>query len=155
MRRQLPGSMTATLLLLVGSIVLSGVTAVLSWVQEDELVLAWGQGNAAARELLAEGGLDALAASPIVPKFAQLAIVSFVVFLLLAVVLASFLVDGHGWARPVLTATILFAALVAVLGLGRDLPTLFAVLSWVSLALHAALLVTLWHRDTTAYLRRS
>ncbi|HEX8781497.1 MAG TPA: hypothetical protein VF728_10060 [Nocardioides sp.] len=154
MRRQLPGSLVKTLGLLVGVVLVSGLTAVLTWVQEDELVLTWGQGNPAAREILAEGGFEALRESPIVPSFAPLAIVSFVVFALFAAVLASFLVDGHGWARPVLTVTVLFAALVAVLGIGRHLPTLFMVLSWVSLALHAVLLVFLWHKDTTAYLRR-
>lgn len=154
MRRQLPGSLVMALRLLVGIVAVSGLTAVLTWVQEDDLVLAWGQRNSAARELLAEGGFDALRESPIVPSFTPVAIVSFVVFLLFAVVLAAFLVDGHGWARPVLTVAVLFAALVAVLSLGRHLPTLFEVLSWVSLALHAALLFFLWHKDTTAYLRR-
>jgi hypothetical protein len=143
-----------TLWLLVGIVLVSGLTAVLTWVQEDQVVLAWGQGNPRARQILAEGGFDALRESPMVPAFAPLAIVSFVVFLLLALVLASFLVDGHGWARPVLTLTVLFAALLAVLGLGRNLPALFVVLSWVSLALHAAMLFFLWHKDTTAHLRR-
>jgi len=155
MRRQLPGSLVMALRLLVGIVLVSGLTAVLTWVQEDDLVLAWGQRNPAAREVLAEGGFDALRESPIVPSFTPVAIVSFVVFLLFALVLAAFLVDGHGWARPVLTLTVLFAAMVAVLSLGRHLPTLFVVLSWISLALHAALLFFLWHKDTTAYLRRT
>jgi hypothetical protein len=152
-RRPLPTALTMTLRLLVGVVLVSGLTTVLTWVQEEALVRSWAGRNATAAEMLAEGGYDALRDNPIVPSFVPLAIVSFIVFVLLAVVLAAFLVDGHGWARPVLTATVLFASLVAVLSIGRHLPVLFVVLSWVSLALHAALLFFLWHKDTSAYLR--
>lgn len=154
-RRPLPGALRMTLRLLVGVVLVSGLTTVLTWWQEEELVRSWAERNATAAEILAEGGYDALRDNPIVPSFVPLAVVSFVVFVLLAVVLASFLVDGHGWARPALTVTVLFVSLVAVLSLGRDLPLVFVVLAWVSLALHAGLLFFLWHRDTTAYLRRA
>lgn len=155
MGRQLPGSLVMTVRLLLGVVLLSGLTAVLTWVQRDELILSWAAGNATAQELLAEGGFEALTDNPIVPDFVPLAIVSFVVFVLLAAVLAAFLADGHGWARPVLTATVLFVAVVAVLSLGRHLPWVFDALSVLSLVLHVALLFFLWHRDTSAYLRRA
>lgn len=154
-RRQLPGSLRMTLWLLTGVVVVSGLTTVLTWVLEEDLVRSWAERNETAREILLEGGYDSLRDNPIVPAFVPLAIVSFIVFVLFAVVLAAFLVDGHGWARPVLSLTVLFVALVAVLSLGRHLPVLFVVLSWLSLALQAALLVCLWHKDTTAYLRRA
>ena len=87
------------------------------------------------------------------PKFVPLAVVSFVVFLLLAVVLAAFLVDGHGWSRLVLTLMAVFGVLVAALGLLNHLPVLLEVLSAVSMVLYAALVFFLWRQDTSAYLR--
>lgn len=155
LRRALPRSLTMTLLLLVGVVLVSGLTTALTWIQEEQLVRSWAERNETASEILVEDGLAALLTDPITPAFVPLAVVSFVVFALFAVVLASFLVDGHGWSRPVLTLTVLFVSLVAVLSLGRNLPTLFVVLSWISLALHAVLLFFLWHKDTTAYLRRA
>lgn len=151
--RQLPGSMVNALRMLVALVVAFGVTAALTWVERDELILSWSKGNPSAQEILAEGGLEALRESPIVPNFLPLAIVSFVVFALLALVLGAFLVDGHGWARIALTASVGFGLLVAVLGVSNHLPTVFLVLSAVTAVLHLALLFFLWHKDTSAYLR--
>ena len=153
MRRQVPASVAHALRVLVAIVLLSAATALLTWVQRDEVILSWAKGNPSAQEILASGGIDALRDSAIVPKFVPLAVVSFVVFLLLAVVLAAFLVDGHGWSRLVLTLMAVFGVLVAALGLLNHLPVLLEVLSAVSMVLYAALVFFLWRRDTSAYLR--
>lgn len=153
MRRQVPASVAHALRVLVAIVLLSAATALLTWVQRDEVILSWAKGNPSAQEILASGGIEALRESAIVPKFVPLAVVSFVVFLLLAVVLAAFLVDGHGWSRLVLTLMAVFGVLVAALGLLNHLPVLLEVLSAVSMVLYAALVFFLWRRDTSAYLR--
>ncbi|KRF07371.1 hypothetical protein ASG88_00495 [Nocardioides sp. Soil777] len=153
MRRQVPASVAHALRVLVAIVLLSAATALLTWVQRDEVILSWAKGNPSAQEILASGGIDALRDSAIVPKFVPLAVVSFVVFLLLAVVLAAFLVDGHGWSRLVLTLMAVFGVLVAALGLLNHLPVLLEVLSAVSMVLYAALVFFLWRKDTSAYLR--
>jgi hypothetical protein len=122
-------------------------------VQQDEVILSWARGNPSAQEILATGGIEVLRDEAIVPKFVPLALVSFVVFLLLAVVLAAFLVDGHGWSRLGLTAMAFFGVLVSALGLLNHLPVLFVVLSVLSMVLNVALVFFLWRRDTSAYLR--
>ena len=153
MRRQVPASVANALRVLIAIVLVSAVTALLTWVQRDEVILSWAKGNPSAQEILASGGIDALRESAIVPKFVPLAVVSFVVFLLLAVVLAAFLVDGHGWSRLVLTLMAVFGVLVAALGLLNHLPVLLEVLSAVSMVLYAALVFFLWRKDTSAYLR--
>lgn len=152
-RRQLPGSITNALRSLVAIVLVLGATAALTWVQRDDVIRSWAKGNPSAQDLLASGGMDALRESAIVPKFVPLALVSFVVFVILALVLAAFLVDGHGWARLGLTATAVFGVLVAAVGLRHSLPPLFVVLSSLALVLYAALVFFLWRRDTSAYLR--
>ena len=153
MRRQVPASVAHALRVLVAIVLLSAATALLTWVQRDEVIISWAKGNPSAQEILASGGIEALRDSAIVPKFVPLAVVSFVVFLLLAVVLAAFLVDGHGWSRLVLTLMAVFGVLVAALGLLNHLPVLLEVLSAVSMVLYAALVFFLWRKDTSAYLR--
>jgi hypothetical protein len=153
MDRQLPGSMVNALRVLAAIVLVSGTTALLTWVQSDQVILSWSEGNSSAQDILAEGGIDALRGSPIVPSFVPLAVVSFVVFAALAAVLAAFLIAGQGWARLVLSATVVFGVLVAAVGLRNSLPTMFTALSVLTVVLSAALLFFLWHRETTAYLR--
>ena len=151
--RELPGSITNALRNLVALVVVSGMAVLLTWLQHDEVIRAWAKGNSSAQEILASGGMAALRESALVPKFVPLALVSFVVFVGLAVVLGAFLVDGHGWARLVLTGTSLFGLLVAGLGLNHDLPAAFAVVSALFLVFCLTLVFFLWRRDTSTYLR--
>lgn len=151
--REKPGSITNAVRSLLALIVVSGAAVLLTWLQQDEIVLAWAQGNSSAQEILATGGIDALRDSAIVPKFVPLALVSFVVFVGLAVVLGAFLVDGHGWARLVLTGTSFFGLLVSLLGLNHDLPAAFVVISALFLVFCLTLVFFLWRRDTSTYLR--
>jgi hypothetical protein len=153
MQTQLPRSLTNAVRALVAVTVASGVIAVLTLVQSDAVVLAWSEGNPSAKEILATGGLEALKASPIVPKFGQLAVVSLVWFVMLVWVLGSCLVGGNTWPRAWLTATCLVGVLVAVVSLSNQLPTSFVVMSSVVLALDVVLIYFLWHKDTAAYLR--
>ncbi len=153
MRRQLPGSIAVSLRILFALVVLSALAVVLTWLQLDKVIRAWAEGNPSAQEILASGGMAALREEVIVPKFVPLAVVSFVVFVALVVVLVAFLVDGHGWSRVVITSLCFFGMLVSVLGLNHDLPIGFVVISVLSFVLYAALVFFLWRKDTSTYLR--
>ena len=151
--RQLPGSIINALRSLLALVVVSGAAVLLTWLQHDEIILAWAKGNPSAQEILASGGMAALREAAIVPKFVPLALVSFVVFLVLAVVLGAFLSDGHGWSRLVLTGTSFFGLLIALLGLSHGLPAAFVVVSALFFVFCLTLLFFLWHKDTSTYLR--
>lgn len=151
--RELPGSITNALRSLLALVVVSGAAVLLTWLQHDEIIRAWAKGNSSAQEILASEGMAALRDSAIVPKFVPLALVSFIVFLVLAVVLGAFLADGHGWSRLVLTGTSLFGLLVSFLGLNHGLPTAFVIVSALFFVLCLVLVFFLWRKDTSTYLR--
>lgn len=153
MARELPGSVVNSLRVLGLIVATSGVITLLTWLQRDDLLLAWSKGNPSAQEILAQGGVDALRDAPISPGFVAIALVSFITFASLALVLSAFLVGGYGWARPVLTATAFTGVFVAVVALDKHLPTVFVVLSGVMVALGVVLVFFLWRKDTTTYLR--
>lgn len=153
MARDLPRSMVISLLVLTLMVVTSGVITLLTWVQRDELLLAWAEGNPSAQEILAQGGVEALRDNQISPDFVALAVVAFVGFVLLALVLAAFLVGGYGWARLSLTATAFTGVLVAAVSLDNQMPTVFVVLSVVLLVLGCLHVLFLWRKDTSAHLR--
>lgn len=154
MARQVPGSVTGVYRVLWALVVWGGITALLTYVLRDRVVLSWAEGNKTAQEILDDGGLAALRASPInIPNFVPLAIVLFVVFAALAGVLGMFFRGRHGWARiglTVLAAGIAFGTLAM---LGRGVPGVFVFCSIVAVLLCLALIVLLWHRDTGAYLK--
>lgn len=149
----LPKSITNAVRVLVAVVLASAAITVLTLVRNDEIILAWSEGNSSARELLASGGIEALKASPIVPKFGQLAVVALVWFVMLVWVLGACLAGGHSWARHWLTATTVVGVVVAVVSLTNHLPASFVVVSVVLLVLDAALLYFVWHPDSTAYMR--
>ncbi|MEZ5192831.1 MAG: hypothetical protein R2734_10085 [Nocardioides sp.] len=151
----IPGSVRGALWMLGGLVVLSGLTAVLTLVFRDDLVVTWAQGNGAAREILDEGGLAALEDSSInIPAFGAVTVVLFVVFALLALVLASFLRWGHPWARYALTGVVAVMVFSAAVAISRSVPAMFVVISALALAVSVALLVFLWRPDTSDFLRR-
>jgi len=119
----------------------------------DEVILGWAEGNPSAQELLAQGGIEQLRESPIVPGFVALSIVAFVGFTALAVVLGSFFLGGHGWTRLVLTVTAGVGVLVGAVCIDAHLPVIFVVLSALIIVEGLVLLYFLWQRETTAYLR--
>lgn len=154
MARDLPGSVVNSMRVLGLIVATSAVITVLIWLMRDDVILGWAEGNPSAQELLAQGGIDNLRASPIVPGFVALSVVAFVGFAALALVLASFFLGGHGWARIVLTATAGVGVLVGAVALDSHLPAIFVVLSALVIIEGLVLSFFLWHRDTSTYLRR-
>ena len=153
MARDVPGSVVNAVRVLGLIVVTSAVITLLIWLMRDDVVIGWAEGNPSAQELLDQGGIDLLRDSPIVPGFVALAVVAFVGFALLAVVLGSFFKGGHAWTRPVLTATAGIGVLVGAVCLDNHLPVIFTVLSALVIAEGLVLFYFLWKRETTAYLR--
>lgn len=151
--KDMPGSITNAVRTLVALVVVSGVAVLMTWIQTDEVIRSWAEGNSSAQEILASGGMDALREAAIVPKFLPLAVVSYLTFVMLVVVLGAFLIGRHGWSRMVLTATSVFGLLVSALGLNHDLPTAFVVVSALFFLLCLVLVFFLWRKDASAYLR--
>ncbi len=154
MARDVPGSVVNSMRVLGLIVATSGVITLLIWLMRDEVILGWAEGNPSAQEILAQGGIAQLRESPIVPGFVALAIVAFVGFALLAMVLGSFFMGGHGWARFVLTATAGVGVLVGAVALDSHLPAIFVVLSALVIVEGLVLSFFLWRRETTAYLRQ-
>src|SRR5918999_316368 len=121
-----PTSVRAAVWLLWTVVGLSGLTALLTVVLRDDLVASWREGKSP--EL-----------TP--PAFVPVAITLFVVLALLGWVLVVFFRTGHDWARWSMAAMVAFAGFTAAIGLNRDLPTAFVVLTALSLVVSAALLV--------------
>ena len=153
MARDVPGSVANAVRVLGLIVATSGVITLLIWLMLDDVVLSWAEGNPSAQELLDQGGIDQLRESPIVPGFLPLAIVAFVGFALLAMVLGSFFLGGHGWTRPVLTATAGVGVLVGAVCLDNHLPVIFTVLSALVIVEGLVLSYFLWQRETTSYVR--
>lgn len=138
MGRQRPGAVTNAIRVQWALIAVSGLTTLVTALQRDELVAAW-----TARQ--PEG------ITP--PAFVPVTIVLFATYALLAAVLVAFFHGGHPSARvslTVLAAFFLFTMLVLV---QQDPPVLFVALAVVSAVLDVALIVLLWHKDTTAFVR--
>ena len=153
MARDVPGSVVNAVRALGLIVATSGVITLLIWLMRDEVILGWAEGNPSAQEILAQGGIEQLRESPIVPGFVALALVAFVGFALLAVVLGSFFMGGHGWTRPVLTAAAGVGVLVGAVCLDNHVPVVFVVLSALVILEGLALCYFLWQRETTAYVR--
>jgi hypothetical protein len=135
-----PASVKAAVWLTLGLVALSAVTSLLAIVFKTELRDAWESGR-----------LDAGSVKP--PAIVPVTVVMLIVVALLAVVLMEFFRARHGWARNALTATVVLMAL-GTLGMIRiGPPALFVVLSAAALVLQVAIVVALWHRDTSAFLR--
>ncbi|WP_210438083.1 hypothetical protein [Nocardioides xinjiangensis] len=154
MARDLPGSVVNSMRVLVLIVATAAVITLLTWLMRDEVILGWAEGNPSAQELLAQGGIELLRDSPIVPGFVALSVVAFVGFAALVLVLGSFFVGGHAWTRPVLTATAGVGVLVGVVCLDSHLPSIFVVLSALVIVEGLVLSFFLWRRETTDYLRR-
>jgi hypothetical protein len=153
MARDVPGSVVNSVRVLGLIVATSGVITLLTWLMRDDVILGWAEGNPSAQEILAQGGIEQLRESQIVPGFVALAVVAFVGFAALAVVLASFLLGGHAWTRLVLTATAGVGVLVGAVCLDSHLPPIFVVLSALIIVEGLVLTYFLWRHETTAYLR--
>ena len=153
MARDVPRSVVNAVRMLGLIVATSGVITLLIWLMRDEVILGWAEGNPSAQEILAQGGIDQLRDSPIVPGFVALAVVAFVGFALLAMVLGSFFTGGHAWTRPVLTATAGLGVLVGAVCLDNHVPMIFVALSALVIVEGLVLSYFLWQRETTSYLR--
>ena len=153
MARDVPRSVVNAVRMLGLIVATSGVITLLIWLMRDEVILGWAEGNPSAQEILAQGGIDQLRDSPIVPGFVALAVVAFVGFALLAMVLGSFFTGGHAWTRPVLTATAGLGVLVGAVCLDNHVPVIFVALSALVIVEGLVLSDFLWQRETTSYLR--
>jgi hypothetical protein len=148
-----PASLTLALQLLAALVLLGAVTVVLIVVLRDDLIRSWAQGNPAVREVLETRGLDAVKEGSVQPpQFIPVAITLYVVLAGLVAVLGVFLNNGFEWARLGITVLLFFSAVAGVAGLRVGQPVVFDVCTVVGLALFAALMVPLWHPDTTAYI---
>ncbi len=154
MARDVPGSVVNSVRVLCLIVATSGVITLLIWLRLDDVILGWAEGNPSAQAILEQGGIELLRESPSVPGFVALSVVAFVGFALLALVLASFFLGGHAWARLVLTATAGVGVLVGAVCLDTNLPTVFVVLSALIIIEGLVLSFFLWRRETTTYLRQ-
>ena len=121
-------------------LVLLLVAALLSVVLDDELADAWQAGR-----------VDAGSVEP--PSIVPVVVVMLAVIGLLLFVLLEFFRSRHGWARVAITVTLVLLALGTLATLRIGPPALFVVVSVLSLALDLAIVLALWRRDTTGYLR--
>lgn len=137
-----PASVTRAIRMLLGLVALAGVTALLSILLRDDLLRSWTVGQPVDSSI-----------KP--PSFVPVAIVLFVVFAGLSLVLVPFFSSGHNWARFSIAAMVVFVVVSTLAGMRTDPPTVFLIISVVSFLVDAALMFYLWHRDTNAYLRGS
>src|SRR4051794_14961721 len=135
---QRPGSVTGAVWLLLAVVAMSGVTALLTLVLEQDMIDAWAAGRS-----------DAGSVEP--PAFVPVAITMFVVVASLAAVLIVFFVQGHNWARVLLTALVALMAVATVAGLRTGPAAFFYVLAAASLVVDVVAIAFLWHRDTRAW----
>ena len=133
---------------------IGGVTAALTRIRRDSLILNWAAGHEEAREIVARQGLAYLKAEqPIaIPQFTPVATVLWVVITSLVLVLLALLRNGHPWARWVLAALTVLVAIGTGAGIRIGSPALFETLSWVSLAVDAAILVALFRPSVGRFL---
>jgi len=116
------------------------VASLLSVAFKDELTRAWESGR-----------LDTGSVEP--PSIVPVVVVMLVVVGMLIFVLLEFFRARHGWARVAITVMLGLLALGTLATLRSGPPALFVAVSVLSLVLDVAIVVALWHRDTTAYLR--
>lgn len=80
------------------------------------------------------------------------AVVGFVIFGGLWILLGVFLRKGAGWARIVLTVLAALGLLFSLVSLAGGQPALFLVLSLLQMGLYGALLFFMWKRESSDYI---
>jgi hypothetical protein len=138
MSSQRPMTVTASMWLTVAVLVVSGISALLTLVFEDELLTAWRRGRP-----------DTSSVEQ--PAFVPVALVMFLVVAMLAAVLLMFFREGHNWARRLIVALILLLVVATVAVLRTQPPTLFVVLCALAILLDAVAVGCLLHKDTRAW----
>lgn len=154
MGRQRPGSVSNAIRVQWALVAVSALAALLTRLMDDQLLRTWVDSNSAAQAIVGEGGLEALENSAIsVPSFTPVAVVSFVVYGLLAWVLTVLFREGHGWARWSLVALAVSHLFGAFVVFRAGPPTPFVVLVVVTLLLDLALVGLLASRETGRWVR--
>jgi hypothetical protein len=150
-----PSTHRLSLLLLGAFLSLGLLTVALVALLRERMVLNWAEGHREAREIVAQRGLDYLMDErPIaVPQFFAVSAVLFITVASLVIVLTMFYAHGHHWARVCLTVLLVMIAIATGSGMRVDPPVTFLVLSWLAIGLVVALLVTMWHPNTSEHLR--
>jgi hypothetical protein len=137
-------------------VALGAVCCVLVVTLQNMLIRTWAEGNAAAREILQTEGLQALKHPAVgqvgAPQFVPVTLTMFVVLAGLYYVLGVFLYYGFEWARLGATALAIFSAVAGVAGIVVAPPALFIGCILVVIAIGVALLVFLWHPETTRFI---
>lgn len=122
-------------------IALSVISTILVFVFLDDVVDAAGTGLSSAQ-------LDAARSGAIVG-----AIIGFLVFGALWVLLGIFLRKGANWARIVLTVLASLGLIFGLFGLlTGSQPAILMILTVIQLALYAALLYFMWRKESSIYL---
>lgn len=137
---QQPRSLVLAVRLLLGLVALGAVVTVLTAVERDALIRAWSVGHPSDSSIQA-------------PAFVPVAVVLYVVYAGLMLVLLPFVRGGYNWARWSQFSLVVIIVISTVAALRTSPPTLFVVCSIASLPLNAAILYLLVHRDTNAFMR--
>lgn len=135
-----PRSLVLAVRLLLVLVVLGALVTVLTAVERDALIRAWSVGHPS------ESSIQA-------PAFVPVAVVLYVVYAGLMLVLLPFLRGGYNWARWSQFSLVVIIVVSTVAALRTDPPLLFVVCSVASLPLNAAILYLLVRRDTSAFMR--
>ncbi|MCD4526323.1 hypothetical protein [Nocardioides sp. cx-173] len=133
-----PRSVNLVVWLVVVLVVVGAAVTVLTALERDALIEAWSVGHP-----------EDSAIQP--PAFVPVAVVLYVVFAGLLLVLLPFLKTAHNWARWSLVSLVVVIVLATVASLRTDPPMLFVLCAVASLPLNAAILYALLHRDTGAF----
>lgn len=157
MGRQWPGSVVNAMRCLGVLVALMGLGTLLTVLLQDDLVEAWAEGNPGAREILREGGIEALEASSIsLPAFVPVVVVMFIVLLGLLAVLWVFFREGYEWARVSLAVVgLLFGLAAGLIAFRESPPVVFMVLCVLTLVVDVVFLALLAHPDTTEFVKGS
>ena len=139
MSMQRPATVTASIWLTVGVLAVSGISALLTLVFEDELLAAWRDGRSDTSSVQQ-------------PAFVPVALVMFVVMAMLMTVLLMFFREGHNWSRVLIIALILLLGVATLAVLRTRPPALFMVLCSLSILLDLAAVWCLLHKDTRAWI---
>ncbi len=155
MGRQWPGSVVNAMWCLGVLVLVTGVATLLIVLLEDDLIEAWAEGNPAAREILREGGVEALKDSSIsLPAFVAVAVVMYLVFVSLIAVLRVFFREGYEWARVSLAVVGLLVGLATgLIAFRENPPAVFLVVCLVVLVVDVVFVAMLFHPDTTEFIR--
>jgi hypothetical protein len=154
MGRQRPSPVTNAIRTQWVLVAVSGVATLVAFLMRDDLLRAWAESNSAARDILEQGGLEALEQSAIsLPSFVPVAVVTFIVYAALAWVLVAMFQHGHGWARWSLLALAVGALFAVVIILRASPPLPLVALGVVAALIDLALMWFLLRRECGEWVR--